>query len=83
MLRLTRKSKSRISNQLAIIAALLLATSAVAGVDNYQGAIQAGDQPVRITAEDNSTLMSQQSTSQIPIKRNKGFKKSLFLFRRH
>jgi hypothetical protein len=82
MLRLTRKSKSKISNQLAVIAALMLITSAVVGADLRSGSTQTAEQAMTAAATDQSALFSQQSKNSIQAKRKKGFKTRLFLFRR-
>jgi len=76
MLPITRSHKIRISNRLAVIAALLLVVTSLAGIEgstisNDQGsALHAANPPAEMTAPGNTTA-----------RKNKGFKMSLFLFR--
>jgi len=76
MLPLTRSHKFRISNRLAIFAALLLVVTSLAGIGGStitsdQGtALHAASPPAEMTAAGNTQ-----------VRKNKGFKMSLFLFR--
>lgn len=82
MLPITRTRKFRISNRLAGIAALLLVVTSLAGIG---GSTQSPDDEsahhtATLVAEDAPALM--QSSSASKVKSNKGFKMSLFLFRK-
>lgn len=72
MLRLTGKQTSRISNRLAIFAALLLVVTSLAGV-GHSSTLSNGSE---------STIASsvQQKSQQVKLQ-SRGFKVSLFLFR--
>ncbi len=83
MLPLTRNRKIRVSNGLAIIAALMLLTSTFAGLggsinseggqDSFMASQSPGkSEPVVVQAKNSNTA-----------KKQKGFKVSLFLFRRN
>jgi hypothetical protein len=72
MLRLTGKRTSRISNRLAIFAALLLVVTSLAGVSNSALLTDGGE----------SAMASSANQKSQPVKlHSKGFKVSLFLFR--
>jgi hypothetical protein len=72
MLRLTGKRTSRISNRLAIFAALLLVVTSLAGVGNSNLLSGSGE----------TTIASSEAEKSQPVKlHSKGFKVSLFLFR--
>ena len=76
MLPLTRSHKFRIPNRLAIFAALLLVVTSLAGmggstINRDQGSgLHAANPPAEMTATGNTK-----------VRKNKGFKMSLFLFR--
>jgi len=81
MLRLTRTHKSRVSNRLAIIAALMLVTSAVVSIDN---SLHSGTKAHSLAAgQDRPTHepVSAQTGANASLKRHKSFKMSLFLLR--
>ncbi len=72
MLRLSGKRTSRISNRLAIFAALLLVVTSLAGVGNS----------TLLTDGAESVLASSENQKSQPARlRSNGFKVSLFLFR--
>ncbi|MFC1690168.1 hypothetical protein ACFL07_11050 [Pseudomonadota bacterium] len=72
MMRLTGKRNSRISNRLAVFAALLLLVTSLASV---------GDSTF-MSHDANSSLASESTHKSPPVKINsRGFKVSLFLFR--
>ncbi len=81
MLPLTRTRKNRISNRLAIFAALLLVVTSMAGIDD--SARPADNEPglesVSMVAGETPALLDSGNSSKVKV--NKGFKMSLFLFR--
>jgi len=74
MLRLTRHPKSRISNRLAIFAALLLLVTSLSGIGNSGLFSNEGEAQLATNTVAESTPLSLQS---------RNFKVSLFLFRTH
>ncbi len=72
MLRLTGKQNSRISDRLAVFAALLLIVTSLAGMSNS----------TLLSNTDESTLAGVTTEKSSPVKlHSRGFKVSLFLFR--
>ena len=84
MLRLTTHHKSRISNRLAGFSALLLLVASLAGAGNPASTAEHGVMTKGAVAEavDNAPL-TLSSRGGSTVKKNKGFKMSLFLFRSH
>lgn len=77
MLRLTKHRMSRIPNKLAFFAALMLLVTAAAGVSKtLPDSFQAPELAARAAA--NSGV---QTEAIEPVKKDKGFKMSLYLFR--
>jgi len=81
MLRLTRNRKSRVSNSLAILAALMLIVSALAKVDDPVHSAGSSGSQLAALGDTGASPASLQSDGGVPAKKNKGFKMSLFLFR--
>lgn len=81
MLRLTRKSKSRISNSLAILATLMLIVTALADVDNPASSAGSGEPQLTGTTVIEDGSASIRPNASVASKKNKRFKMSLFLFR--
>jgi hypothetical protein len=74
MLRLTRQAKSRISDRLAIFAALLLLVTSLAGIGNS----------VISSSEGEDMLIASSAAQSAPVSlQARNFKVSLFLFRNH
>ena len=74
MLRLTRQAKSRISDRLAIFAALLLLVTSLAGFGNS----------VISSSEGEELLIASSAAESAPVSlQSRNFKVSLFLFRNH
>ena len=83
MLRLKKKKKSRVSDRLAIFAALLLTVTSLAGIGNSLISASDGNAPFSaMTVADNSSI-ALHSNSGVKVKKNRNFKVSLFLFRNH
>ena len=81
MIRLTRASKFRVSNRLAALAAFLLVAATVASVSAPIGSDIAADGSM---LADSQEVATQPAGSDIAtVSRNKGFKVSLYLFRRN
>jgi len=81
MLPLKGIRKIRISNRLAIFAAALLVVTSLADFGNsavFRGQ-QTGIDTTNMVAEEASSVMNSGGTAQV--KKNSGFKMSLFLFR--
>ncbi len=74
MLRITTHPKSRISNRLAIFAALLLLVTSLSGIGNSGVSSSEGDALFATNSAAESAPLSLKS---------KNFKVSLFLFRNH
>ena len=83
MLPLTRTRKNRVSNRLAAFAALLLVVTSLAGVggSSHSRGSESILQTVALAAEEEAALLPSGNTTKA--KTNKGFKKSLFLFRNY
>jgi hypothetical protein len=83
MLPLTRNRKNRVSNRLAAFAALLLVVTSLAGVggSSHSRGSESILQTVALAAEEEAALLPSGNTTKA--KTNKGFKKSLFLFRNY
>jgi len=81
MLRLTTNHKSRISNRLAIFAAVLLLVTSLAGVGS--SVISTGDSDAQFAslAIADKAVSSFHATGNTKARKNRGFKVSLFLFR--
>lgn len=79
MLPLTRYSKTHISNRLAIFAALLLVVTSLAGVGGSSLPTENGTRMAVDTVSEASVQTQISSATQV--KKNKGFKVTLFLFR--
>jgi hypothetical protein len=80
MMRLTHTHRSRVSNRLAVLAAFLLVAATVAGVSGpFGGTGEAGSLQATTQASDNPA----QASAVRSAKANKGFKISLYLFRRN
>ena len=80
MLRLTGNRKTRIPDRLAVIAALLLVVSSLAGLGNSALSSSNGE-ATQVAAVTDSAPFSRNSGSSPTVKKNRGFKTSLFLFR--
>ena len=81
MLRLTNNRMTRISNRLAIFAALLLLVSSLAGIGTPLAVPGDGAaQSVALPGTDKAAA-SLQATNSGKVKKNRGFKVSLLLFR--
>jgi len=83
MLRLTRQAKSRISDRLAIFAALLLLVTSLSGIGNSFISSSDGEELLIASSAAESAPVSLQSGSNSKAKKNRNFKVSLFLFRNH
>ena len=74
MLRLSRQVKSRISDRLAIFAALLLLVTSLSGIGNS----------VISSSEGEELLIASSAVESAPVSlQSRNFKVSLFLFRNH
>lgn len=84
MLRLTRPRKQRVPNSLAIIAALLLIGSSLAGMNPAQNRADAESQ-IAGQVENTASEPESASRAEVASKANKrsGFRMSFFLFRRY
>ena len=81
MIRLTRTRKIRVSNRLATLAAFLLVAATVAGVSAPADSEGVSDNQMLASSQQaESRSVDGELTS---ISRNKGFKISLYLFRRN
>ena len=80
MIRLTRARKIRVSNRLAALAAFLLIAATVAGVS---APIDSDVSDERMMASSTEVETQPTSGDLAAIARNKGFKVSLYLFRRY
>ena len=80
MLRLTTHQKSRISNRLAIFAAVLLLVTSLAGMG---GSIMPESAAMASLAAADQAVPALSSTNGTKARKNRGFKISLFLFRNH
>ena len=81
MLRITTHHKPRISNRLAGFSALLLLVATLAGTGNPASTVETGFITNAAVADNAPLTLSTRSGSSV--KKNKGFKMSLFLFRSH
>ena len=81
MLRLTRTHRIKVSNRMAALAAFLLITAAVAGINSPMN--QAGDAATSVVSTTQNQEQSAQASSVRSVKANRGFKASLYLFRRN
>ena len=81
MIRLTRARKIRVSNRLAALAAFLLVAATVAGVSAPIDSDGVSDS--RMLASSQQAESRPADSNLATIRRNKGFKVSLYLFRRH
>jgi len=83
MLRLTRHPQSRISNRLAIFAALLLLVTSLSGIGNSVVSSGEGEALAATNSAAESAPVSLRSGSSTKARKNRNFKISLFLFRNH
>jgi hypothetical protein len=83
MLRITRHPKSRISNRLAIFAALLLLVTSLSEIGNTGLSSSDVEALLATNSVAESAPVSLQSRSSTKAKKNRNFKVSLFLFRNH
>ena len=81
MLRITRLRKLRISDRLAVFAALLLVVTSLAGMGSSVNSSSAGN--VHLAAVADAAQVSTQSGASSAVKKNRGFKVSLLLIRNH
>jgi len=81
MLPLTRSHKVKISNRLAVFAALLLLVTALSGVGGSHPTIGQPQSLVSAAEMNGEARARFQVTGTSSAKQNKGFKMSLFLFR--
>ena len=81
MLRITGSRKSRISNRLAVFAALLLTITSLSGVSNTDLFTPGADGHYAGTSVSESTKDRASTGTKASVKKNKGFKVSLFLLR--
>lgn len=81
MIRLTRAHRIRVSNRLAALAAFLLVAATVAGVSAPLDSAGISDGQM---LADSGQVETQPAVKELAtVSRNKGFKVSLYLFRRH
>jgi hypothetical protein len=83
MLRLTKHRNSRISDRLAIFAALLLVVTSLAGIGNSVISSGEGEAQFASMSFADDAPVSLQSRNSATVKKNNNFKVSLFLFRNH
>ncbi len=83
MLPLTRNRKIRVSNRLAIIAAIMLLTSTLAGLGSSINSEGGQDSLMASQSFGKSEPVVAQAKNSNTAKKQKGFKVSLFLFRRN
>lgn len=84
MLRLNKKYRIHISNRLASFAALLLVVTSLAGAGNpAMNRDDSTETAVVSAATAESAHANVSARKSITVKKNKGFKVSLFLFRNH
>ena len=83
MLRLTRNRKSRVSNRVAIFAALMLTVISLAGAGGPTTSSNVQGQLFTTAGSAEKQVEKAQSNSSSAVKNNKGFKVSLFLFRKY
>lgn len=82
MLRLTANNKSRVSNGLAMLAALMLIISVTAGMNDPVGGKEENGSALAGTVLIGDGLEELKATSDASVtKKKKGFKVSLYLFR--
>ena len=81
MIRLTRARKFRVSNRLAALAAFLLVAATVASVSAPIGSDSAADGSMLAISQEAETQPT--GSDLATVSRNKGFKISLYLFRRN
>lgn len=81
MLRLTPKMKKRIPDRLAIFAALLLLVSSLAGVGGQMAAPTDGAAQTAAVSATEGAAAGLQTARSGKVKKNRGFKVSLLLFR--
>jgi len=81
MLRLTTRNRSIISNRLAIFAALMLVISALANTDDSIQFKQGGSGQFAGIASNSIEHSAAQPPGGKSLRKSKGFKMSLFLFR--
>jgi hypothetical protein len=81
MLRISRSKKSRISDRLAIFAALLLVVASLAGMSNSVMSSTAGNP--RLAKAVDAAQVGLQSSGNSAAKKNRNFKVSLLLVRNH
>jgi len=81
MLKLRSHHKPRISNRLALFAALILVVSSLASVSD--SVVSTRDQTIKTAADESSGMdaFSSQASGGTIHQKNKSFKVSLFLFR--
>jgi hypothetical protein len=81
MLKLNRTNKPRVSNRLAIFAAVLLMSSIVAGLDRSMPHENSSDSLAAIPSLFSGETVTKQASTGSQVKQKKGFKVSLFLLR--
>lgn len=81
MLRLTRNREFKVSNRVAVFAALMLTVISLAGAGSSTAIPESQSVNFADTNAVESTTESVRSRSSSAVKKNKGFKVSLFLFR--
>lgn len=81
MLRLNRTHKPRVSNRLAIVAAVVLMSSIVAGLDRSMPQKNHSDLLASTPSLFSGDSVIKQASTGSQVKQKKGFKASLFLLR--
>jgi len=81
MLKLNRTHKPRVSNRLAIFAAVLLMSSIVAGLDRSMPHENSLDSLAATSSLFSGETVKKQASTGSQVKQKKGFKVSLFLLR--
>ena len=81
MLRLTPTHRFRVSNRMAVLAAFLLITAAVAGLNSPIN--RASDAATSVVSTTQNQEKPAQASQVRAVKANRGFKASLYLFRRN
>lgn len=81
MLRLNRIHKPRVSNRLAIFAAVVLMSSIVAGLDRSMSHENSSDSLASGLSWFSTDTADKQASTGSQVKQKKGFKVSLFLLR--
>lgn len=81
MLRLTRTHRIRVSNRMAVLATLLLLIAATAGINSPMN--NAGDAATSVVSNSQAPEKAAKVSPVRSVKASKGFKASLYLFRRN